>query len=514
MLGSDIPIRDNLDVVFVHPGSARESYGDLAEDLIAVEPPLYLRLIAGYVKDRGYNFRIIDAEAERKSPSTVALDVFALRPRLVCIVAQGHQPSSSTQQMDVVYEIARQIKSVCTARIVVTGGHVSVLPERTLRECRAIDYVCVGEGPATVIALLDATTNFALQSVPGLMWRSGADQGRHVIRTDSAPLIEDLSQLHGDVWDKLPMQKYVSHNWHALKNLNRRTPYASIYTSLGCPWRCAFCCINAPFQSNRYRMRNPAEVVAEVRKLHVEYGVSTFKITDEMFVLNEKHYTAICEGLAALPFADELNFWSYARVDTVKPHTLALLRRAGIKWLALGIESESAYVRDGVDKRLKRDDIAEVVKAIQAAGINVIANYIFGLPDDDLESMRRTLQMAIDLRTEWANFYSAMAYPGSPLYDEAVKKGWGLPDIWSGYSQHGYETRPLDTRHVDAATVLKFRDEAHQIYFSSARFLDDTLRKFGPEAVKHVQAMTKRELPRKLLQETFVSRDKVKVLAQ
>jgi anaerobic magnesium-protoporphyrin IX monomethyl ester cyclase len=228
-----------------------------------------------------------------------------------------------------------------------------------------------------------------------------------------------------------------------------------------------------------------------------------------MFVLNPKHYVAIAEGLAALPFADDLNFWAYARVDTVKEGHLALLRKAGIRWLALGIESASQYVRDGADKRYSNEDIAEVVRVVQKAGINVIANYIFGLPDDDLNSMRATLQMACDLNTEFANFYSAMAYPGSPLYQQALSEGWKLPDTWEGYSQHSYETYPLRTKHVDAATVLRFRDEAFDIYFTRPDYLDMTLDKFGIEAVEHIQRMTKSKLKRRLLEETYAPKERV-----
>src|SRR5207249_1869902 len=101
------------------------------------------------------------------------------------------------------------------------------------------------------------------------------------------------------------------------------------------------------------------------------------------------------------------------------------LRAAGFRWLALGIESASKFVRDGVDKgRFQDDDIIKVVRKIQAAGINVIGNYIFGLPDDTRESMQATLDMAIEANCEFANFYSAMAYPGSKLYTLALEKGW------------------------------------------------------------------------------------------
>ena len=177
-------------------------------------------------------------------------------------------------------------------------------------------------------------------SIEGLVWRDG----ERIVINRSAELITNLdADLHGDVWDMLPMANYRAHNWQSFGDVETRMPYASIYTSLGCPYTCKFCCIYAPFDTNRYRMRRPEAVVAEVDKLYRTYGVKTFKIIDEMFVLNERHVRLICQGLTALGYAHSLNFWAYARVDTVKPSMLGALRQAGIRWLALGI------VRSGLE---------------------------------------------------------------------------------------------------------------------------------------------------------------------
>jgi hypothetical protein len=85
--------------------------------------------------------------------------------------------------------------------------------------------------------------------------------------------------------------------------------------------------------------------------------------------------------------------------------------------------------------------------------------------------MQQTLDLALDLNCEFANFYSAMAYPGSPLHDEAVRNGWRLPNAWSGYSQHAVDTLPLPTRHVSAGEVLRFRDRAFDTYFRHEPYL-------------------------------------------
>lgn len=494
------PGRD-LDLLIINPGAAHGIYGELGARLVAVEPPLWCRLIAGYCRDRGYSVKIIDAEATGWSAKAVADRVGKLAPRLVCVAVYGHQPSASTQQMVGASATALEIKRVGPFPIIMVGGHVAALPERTLAEER-INFACNGEGPVTVAGLLAADYQEPkYHEIPGLVWKL---QGWSAIQTNPPAKLLDVKELHGNAWDLLPMKLYRAHNWQAFGNLADRQPYASIYTSLGCPYRCDFCCINAPFGTNRYRMRDPKDVVDEVEHLFSVYGVKTFKIIDEMFVLNEKHYREVAFRLVELQvrLGVEFNFWAYARIDTVKPEPLSLLRDAGIRWLALGIESADPRVRDGARKQMRNDDIKGVVRAIQAAGINVIGNYIFGLRDDDFVSMDETFNLAVELNTEFANFYSAMAYPGSPLYAQAVKEGWTLPETWRGYSQHNDDCRPLDTKHITAADVLRFRDNAFEVYFARPRYQAMIAEKFGAETLEHVKEMLGYRLKRKLLEET------------
>ena len=496
-----------IDVVLVNPGGREVVYQALGTILTAIEPPLWCRLIAGYVLDHGCSVQIIDSEALSLTPGRVAARIAELSPRLAVMVAFGHQPSASTQAMIGVAEACTAIRAAIPGLpVLIVGGHVSALPERTLLE-EPVDFVCKGEGPVTVVKLIellrmqDAQNAVApdYASIEGLVWRDG----ERIVINRSAELITNLdADLHGDVWDMLPMANYRAHNWQSFGDVETCMPYASIYTSLGCPYTCKFCCINAPFDTNRYRMRRPEAVVAEVDKLYRTYGVKTFKIIDEMFVLNERHVQLICQGLTALGYARSLNFWAYARVDTVKPSMLGALRQAGIRWLALGIESGSKHVRDGARKNLSNENIAKVVREIQQAGIAVIGNFIFGLPDDTMATMRETLDLAKDLNCEFANFYSAMAYPGSPLYLEAINRGLALPKQWSGYSQHSYDCQPLPTDVVPAKEVLRFRDEAFQEYFSSEKYLDMITQRFGWDARAHIGVMARPTLRRALLEET------------
>ena len=483
----------NVDLVVINPNSRRKVYQGL-DPFAAIEPPLWCRIIAGYIRDHGYSVKIIDAEAMNLAAKDVASIVEGMKPELICVVAFGHQPSASTQHMAGLREVCDVIKNYKNIKstIIGVGGHISALPERTLME-EQLDWVCKGEGPKTVLGLLEGK---APKEIPGLGWMGLKDD---VILTPSATLITDLDEIAGDVWDLLPMTKYRAHNWQCFGGWSRQ-PYASIYTSLGCPYKCGFCCINAPFDSNRYRMRSADSVVEEISNLYDRYKVRVFKIIDEMFVLNDKHVNDICDGLLAQEFENQLNIWAYARVDTIKStDQLKKMRAAGIQWLALGIESGSKLVRDGAEKNLKNDDIIGVVRQIQEAGINVIGNFIFGLPDDTYQSMEDTMNLAVTLNCEFANFYSAMAYPGSKLYEETVKKNGRLPFHWSGYSQHSYDCTPMETAVLHSEEVLRFRDAAFELYFSTDRYLNMVQKKFGDDAVRQIKEMTKVDLSRQIL---------------
>jgi radical SAM superfamily enzyme YgiQ (UPF0313 family) len=312
-------------------------------------------------------------------------------------------------------------------------------------------------------------------------------------------------EMPGVAWDLLPMQKYRAHNWHSFGEASR-APYVALYTTLGCPYHCSFCCIQAPFKSgeslagykdsvNSYRFWSPARVLEDLTLLVERYGVRNIKIADEMFVLNARHVNAICDGIVArgLP----LNIWAYARVDTVKDSMVDKLARAGVRWLAFGIEAASERVRADVDKGFDDELVYRTLEKVRGAGIRVIGNYIFGLPEDDHDTMQETLDLAIELNCEFANFYCAMAYPGSPLYERAVAEGWPLPETWGGYSQHSVDSLPLPTRHLSAGEVLRFRDEAFQAYFKSLRYLSMVEASFGAATLREIAAMSAHRLERR-----------------
>jgi len=497
--------KDKIDVLIINPGNLIQIYQSLGAEISAVEPPVWAGLLATFVRRKGFSVNIIDANAEGMSPDQTVARTLELNPLLVVVVVYGHQPSASTQIMPSASTICSVLKEKKpNQKVLLVGGHVSALPERTLNEEKA-DFVSNGEGPYTVLDLVQALKSNKPEDLTGVRGLVYKKNGQIQVNLAS-PLVKDLDgEMPEMAWDLLPVKKYRAHNWHCFGHLDRRTPYASFYTTLGCPYHCTFCCIQSPYKSgekesglkeeiNSYRFWSPKSVVDQIGKLVKEYGVRNIKIADEMFVLNARHVMGICDLIIERGY--DLNIWAYARIDTIKDNMLDRLKRAGVNWLAFGIESGSERVRDNVDKAFDQDEIRKIIKKVKDAGINIIGNYIFGLPEDDLESMQATLDLALELNCEFANFYCAMAYPGSPLYQQALKDKWALPKTWSGYSQHSVDMLPLPTKHLPASEVIRFRDRAFEIYFKSPKYLSLVREKFGKDTEKHIQQMLSHRLTR------------------
>lgn len=490
---------DGVDVLFINPGDRKQIYQDLSDEFSAIEPPVFAGLFATYLRQKGHSVAIYDAPAMMASADEAArVATEDYDARLTVLVVYGFQPSASTQNMTAAGDIARKIKEAGTnTKVMMTGTHPAALPLKTMEE-EVVDFVVDLEGPVTIFktlrALIEGRKDFS--DIPSLWWRG---EGQVIGPRSAEPLLADLdTEMPGIAWDLMPMEKYRAHNWHSFEHILERSPYASIHSSLGCPYKCSFCCINAPFGKSSYRMWSPECVINEIDHLVENFGVRNIKFVDEMFVLNKNHVMGLCNLLKDRDYS--VNIWAYARVDTVQDEFLENLKAAGINWLCLGIESASDHVRDGALKKYGNDEIIDVVRRIQGAGIYVIGNYIFGLPDDNIARMQETLDLALELNCEFANFYSAMAYPGSSLYDMAIKEGVELPDTWKDFSQHGYNAKPLSNRYCSATEILEFRDNAFTQYFTHQPYLNMVKGKFGKDVVDHIGRMVSIPLSRKLLE--------------
>jgi len=507
-----------IDVLFISPGNSSGIYQNLSNNYAAIEPPTWALLLAQSVRSVGYKVGLIDINAEQLDNETVIDRIKTLNPRLICFVVYGQNVNSGTVNMSGATYVSNYIKEQgVTIPLAYIGSYVQALPVKSLKDESSIDFAFTNEGVyalRNVLAEENIDVN-NLSHIKGIVWRDN-----NTIKINPSekvvPNYRMDIDLPGYAWDLLPFKErpldlYRAPMWHAEYDQDKRSPYVAIQTSLGCQFGCDFCMINILNKNDEeeigvagnyslMRYWSPEFIIKEFDKL-VELGVHTIKITDEMFLLNRKYYVPLCEMLRDRGYGEFLRMWAYSRIDTVKrPELLKLVRSAGIKWLALGIESGDMMVRLEVYKGKFEDvEVKKVIDQVHEADINVMANYIFGLPGDSKESMLKTLDLSKELCTLGWNAYASMALPGSKLYKDAVVNGLELPTTYEGYSFHGYDTLPLATNKLTAGEMLEFRDKAFDEYHSDPLFLEKIKDKFGQAAVDNILDMLKVKLKRKIV---------------
>ncbi|MDO8527708.1 MAG: radical SAM protein [Deltaproteobacteria bacterium] len=508
---------NRLDVLFINPGNHQEIYQGLANKYSAIETPTWALLLAQSCRSVGYKVGILDVNAEGLTLEQATQKIGEKNPRLICFVGYGQNPNAGTVSMGGIVKLAKALKeSGISTPVAVVGSYVQSLPIKTLEEEPSIDIVFTNEGVYALHHLLkeDVSDPRAWENVKGIGYRK--DGKPHLnLPSPVVPQEKMDTDLPGYAWDLLPFRNkpfdlYRAPMWHASYIEENRSPYAAIYTSLGCSFRCSFCMINiinrndnaeVGVASNYSSMRfwSPEFIIQEFDKL-AAMGVRTLRISDEMFLLNQKYYVPLCKLLKERPYGKELNMWAYSRVDTArKPENLKLVREAGIRWLCLGIESSDKKIRLQATKGSFEDvDIRDVIKRVHDADIEVMANYLFGLPGDDFKTMQRTLDTSKELCTLAWNAYAVMALPGSQLYKEALDQGVDLPQEYTEFSFHSYNTKPLPTEHLQASEILKFRDQAWLDYHRYLPFLEKVEQKHGLAARKNIEEMTQVQLHRKI----------------
>jgi len=502
-----------LDVLFVNASSSAAAYQALASVYAAIEPPTWALLLAQACRAAGFGVAILDCEAERLPLDASVQRIRDADPRLVCFVVYGQNPNSGTTGMIGATELAGALKDAHPAYpVCFVGSHTSALPKEVLAH-RFVDFVLPGEGVYALQNLLRSDLRSSLHAVKGIGWKR---DGVLMLNPPERLVPQERmdQDLPGYAWDLLPKKEkpldlYRAHFWHAEFNHALRTPFAAVYTSLGCRFKCDFCMINVVNRTDTadhvdashspvMRYWSPAFMLGEFERL-AALGVETLRISDEMFFLDRRYFEPLLEGIVQRGL--KLRMWAYARVDTVRQRHLELFRRAGVGWLCLGIEAARQSVRKEISKGTFAEvDIREVVREVHDAGVDILGNYIFGFPDDTLDSMQDTLDLAMELNTAHANFYPCMALPGSPLHQYARSQGWKLPHSYAGYAFLSYDCQPLPTKHVPAREVLRFRDEAWHRYFANPAYLALVQRKFGEAQRRNVEEMAAIRLKRRLLE--------------
>jgi radical SAM superfamily enzyme YgiQ (UPF0313 family) len=426
-------------IAFTRQGRCQER----EEVLGTTKPPYTLALMATLLRQAGCDVRLIDATAARISIDQVIarLDAEGFAPTLVLFPT-----TTPTLQADVA-EIAK-LKQRYGAPIFCFGPHASTAPAESMARAAGVDGMFVGEPEDAAVQLARLPSLEQLDDVPSLTFRRDGAVVPHRQHGSFAGFL----QMPYPAWDLLDLKGY------SLPLVDR--PYVIVETSRGCPYSCDFC-VAPVHQGHKFRERSAKAIVDEIERSYRELGIEFFYLWGDTVTLNVKTFTAFCDELIArnLP----IQWFGNARADNLTdPAFVHRLKRAGCWMLALGIETESEDVRKDMVKRLERQKIEAAFRNMREAGVRSFAFFIFGYPGESLKTMDQTVNYAVELDPDFANFYPAVPYPGTALHDKCVRDRLLGPngDDWSKmeYSYYLLQGNGLDEKVVmDAINRAKRR---------------------------------------------------------
>jgi radical SAM superfamily enzyme YgiQ (UPF0313 family) len=413
------------EIVLVNPPYERIAPGyEFVRHVTNRAPSLGLLHLAAMVREHGYGVSIVESDVEGLDEQAVIERIVAAAPRYVGITLFTVGVWSASL-------IARGVRKALPEVTVIVGGpHVSSMGRETLERFEEFDLAVNGEGEWALIELLQALEGgAALDGISGLLWRDGAT----VRENASRPIPKDLDDLPLPAWDLLPgfPEAYPP----AIYDYPRG-PVATIAASRGCPFHCKFC--DTSTFGARLRAYSPARVVEMIQYLHERWGVRHIMFVDDLFLASRIRVTEFCERLLASGL--KITWTCTARVDTVKPAVLALMKKAGCWEISFGLETGSNELLIAMDKAARVERSEEAVAWTHAAGIRTKGLFMLGYPGENAETIEATRDFVRRIPMDMMNLTKFTPYPGSPIYVDLYgtkirpddwRKMNGMNFVWS-----------------------------------------------------------------------------------
>ncbi len=320
------------------------------------------------------------------------------------------------------------------------GAKVAVQPEESLARAKAIDFVAGNEFDFTIKEIAEGKP-FA--EVDGIMYR---DANGQLVKNKDRAILHDMDQLPfvTEVYAKhLRMEDYfIGYLMH---------PYISIYTGRGCKSHCTFCLWPQTVGGHTYRTRSVENVVAEIRRAKELYPqVKEFMFDDDTFTDDLPRAEAIAKELGKLGVT-----WSCNAKANVPYKTLKVLKENGLRLLLVGYESGNQQILHNIKKGMRIDVAKQFTADCHKLGIKIHGTFIVGLPGETQETLKETIAFAKEINPHTIQVSLAAPYPGTFLYNQAVKEGWLDIEHAELIDEHGVQIAPLHYPHLSHTEIFK-----------------------------------------------------------
>ncbi|MBZ9572761.1 cobalamin-dependent protein [Patescibacteria group bacterium] len=382
--------------------------------------PLGLAYIAGVLKEKGFQVKILDMTVEPLTEEDFQEFLKKFKPDIVGFTAM-------TPFYPGVKRWIALVKKVLPSTLTILGGaHTTLMKEKVLKENPALDMVVCGEGEET---MLEIARGKDFDSILGIVFRIH----KKIQTNPPRPFIKNLDSFPYPARDLLKLERYD-------------LPL-SILTSRGCPYRCIFCA-SSKIWGGFWRARSPENVVDEIDYLYKRFfnlrkksvHGAEIAILDDVFNLNLNRAKKICDEIIKRKLNKKFvfGFWGM-RADLIDKELVTKLREANCQQIWLGIESGEQQILDNLNKNLTLNQIRRGVRLIKEAGIKVGGNFMIGNPGENLSMARKSIKFAKELNLDWIGYNLITPFPTTKLDKWAKSHGRFLTKNWEDYAGFPYK---------------------------------------------------------------------------
>lgn len=383
---------------------------------VALRPPIELLYAAACFEAEGASCRLVDYPGEQLELHHLLADIDKMEPDLVIL-------SITTPGIEDDMAVAAAIKAHRPDCIVAAkGAHFNTLDVESLRRWQALDLVFRGELEA---ACREMAQGKALHEIAGISFRKAliepealAEKAEaeiiddSIIRTPARAFIEDL--------DSLPFPARQLANNELYRRPDTGALQTTVVANRGCPFSCVYCLANQ-VAGRKHRIRSPKNLVDELQECVEKYGIRDFLFRSDLFTARKEWVLEVCAEIERRGL--DIDWSCNSRVDTIDPDMLTAMKRAGCWIIAFGIESGSQEMLDKIGKKTDLSKAREALRMTRKAGILSSVYFMVGLPWDTPESLAANEKFAREIDPDIMEVFYVYPFPGTPLYEEAVRLG-------------------------------------------------------------------------------------------
>jgi len=402
----------------------------------APAPPLGVSYVAAAFLAAGAEVRIFDYIVRRYTAAKLHAELEAFRPDVV-------GATSVTMNFPQAAAILAEVKRVRPEALTVMGGpHVSFTAADTLQRHPGIDLIVMGEGEATISALVEA--DFREDLLPGIKGIAFRKSGQIAVN-ELRDFIPDLDALPMPARHLLPLSRYRALGYPI-----------SIITGRGCPYECIFC-QGRRMVGKKIRQRSASRVVDEIAAI-MSYGIERINIADDLFVTDKKKVREVCGEIQRRGL--RLTWSAFARVNTVDRETLEIMRDTGCDSVSFGVESGNPEMLRRIKKKITLDQVRRAVKLCNEVGILAHTSFVVGLPGESPQTLADTKKFASSLGSLYG-YHILAPFPGTTVREQVEEYDLDiLTDDWTQYDANRAITRTSQLSPADIdAFVGEFEGE-------------------------------------------------------